>query len=381
MPACLPLLVVHVPPLGHLAFALYLGSSRVRRLASLAFVPSCDTSFTMATTTVSSSSSSTVDRPASAASASTEDHAPRRGSGSVEAGRDDPTQHIDHTALQGRDSEEGYELLEKDEEARPGESSSPSKSDGMASAIVWMAINTLATIGIVFMNKAIFSDPSLKLAQLSFAAFHFFITWLTLYILSRPQLAYFVPRRATIREILPLSVAMALNVILPNLSLAFSSVTFYQVARILLTPTVALMNFVLYKSTLPRKALYTLVPACAGVGMVSYYDSLPSDNENVKTTSGLGVMFAFAGIFASSLYTVWISSYHRKLQMTSMQLLFNQAPVAACLLLYVIPFVDTFPVWPEVPVSRWVMILMVRRSLLLSQRALNVLPSLVVSPA
>lgn len=211
----------------------------------------------------------------------------------------------------------------------------------------------------VFVNKAIFSDPSLKLAQLTFAAFHFTITWLTLYVLSRPRFAFFAPRRASIRDILPLSIAMALNVILPNLSLAFSTVTFYQVARILLTPCVALMNYVLYHQTLPTNAIIALVPACAGVGIVSYYDSLPAADANIKTTSGLGVIFAFLGIFASSLYTVWIASYHRKLQMSSMQLLFNQAPVSAFMLLYVIPFVDTFPVWSTVSVSRWVMILMV----------------------
>lgn len=168
----------------------------------------------------------------------------------------------------------------------------------------------------------------------------------------------FVPRRVAIKEIMPLAVAMSLNVILPNLSLAFSSVTFYQVARILLTPTVALMNYVLYKATLPRNAIYALVPACAGVGIVSYYDSLPSGDAAVKTTSGLGVIFAFTGIFFSSLYTVWISFYHKKLQMSSMQLLFNQAPVSAFMLLYVIPFADTFPVWSTVPSSRWIMILM-----------------------
>ncbi|EOO02843.1 putative solute carrier family 35 member e3 protein [Phaeoacremonium minimum UCRPA7] len=256
---------------------------------------------------------------------------------------------------------EEMEIAEEREDAAmlPQETEKPEPAKSSTrSAIIWMVINTLATIGIVFTNKAIFSDPSLKLAQLSFAAFHFFITWLTLFTLSRPRFAFFQPRRASIREIAPLSVAMALNVILPNLSLAFSTVTFYQVARILLTPTVALMNYVLYKATLPQNALLALIPACAGVGMVSYYDSLPSADAKVKTTSGLGVIFAFAGIFASSLYTVWIASYHRKLQMSSMQLLFNQAPVSAFLLLYVIPFVDTFPVWSTVQVSRWVMILM-----------------------
>jgi solute carrier family 35 protein E3 len=169
----------------------------------------------------------------------------------------------------------------------------------------------------------------------------------------------FTPRRVSILEIIPLAIAMSLNVVLPNLSLAYSTVTFYQVARILLTPTVAAMNFILYKSTLPRNAIYALVPACVGVGMVSYYDSLPSKDASVKTTSSLGILFAFLGIFASSLYTVWISSYHKKLKMNSMQLLFNQAPLAAFLLLYAIPFVDTFPVWTEVPFNRWVLIMMV----------------------
>ncbi len=213
----------------------------------------------------------------------------------------------------------------------------------------------------VFTNKAIFSDPSLKLAQLTFAAFHFSVTWLTLYVLSRPRFAFFVPRRVAVRDIVPLAVTMSLNVILPNLSLAFSTVTFYQVARILLTPCVAAMNYVLYQATLPLNAVVALVPACLGVGMVSFYDSQPAVDAHVKTTSGLGVVFAFAGIFASSLYTVWVASYHRKLQMSSMQLLFNQAPASAFLLLYVIPFVDNFPVWSDVPVNRWVMILMVRR--------------------
>jgi solute carrier family 35, member E3 len=161
---------------------------------------------------------------------------------------------------------------------------------------------------------------------------------------------------------MPLSVAMALNVILPNLSLAFSTVTFYQVARILLTPTVALMNWVLHGVTLPHDAILALIPICTGVGMVSYYDSLPTNDEGVETTSALGIVFALCGVFASSLYTVWIASYHRKLEMTSMQLLLNQAPVSAALLLYAIPFVDIFPEWTHLPHSRWFLIALVRRA-------------------
>ncbi|KAI0971719.1 integral membrane protein [Xylaria arbuscula] len=256
----------------------------------------------------------------------------------------------------GRRYEDEEAVLEKDGMER--HAPEPQTQINVVRASFWIVVNTLATIGIVFTNKAIFSDPSLKLAQLTFAAFHFFMTWLLLYTLSRPRFAYFAPRRTTIREVIPLSIAMSLNVILPNLSLAYSSITFYQVARILLTPTVATMDYFLYRTTLPGNAILALVPACAGVGVVSYFDSLPSENVNVKTTSSIGVTFAFSGIFASSLYTVWIKSYQRKLQISSMQLLLNQAPVSAFLLLYVIPFIDTFPTWSQVPLNRWLMILM-----------------------
>ncbi|TAQ88308.1 hypothetical protein B7494_g3394 [Chlorociboria aeruginascens] len=254
--------------------------------------------------------------------------------------------------LNDNDAERG-ELLGHTSQENPPAPKASAKAAG-----IWIVVNTLATIGIVFTNKAIFTDPSLKLAQLTFASFHFFITWLTLFTLSRPRFAMFTPRRVAIKEIIPLAIAMALNVILPNLSLAFSTVTFYQVARILLTPTVAIMNFILYKSVLPQNAVFALVPACLGVGMVSYYDSLPNENTNIKTTSSLGVIFAFSGILASSLYTVWISSYGKRLKLNSMQLLYNQAPMASFMLLYVIPFVDTFPVWTAVPKNRWALIIL-----------------------
>lgn len=159
--------------------------------------------------------------------------------------------------------------------------------------------------------------------------------------------------------------AMCLNVILPNMSLAYSSVMFYQLARILVTPTVALMNLLLYRETLPLSAAFALVPVCVGVGLFTYSDSSRAVNRAVSQTSTLGVVFAFTGVFASALYTIWIASHHRKLQMSSMQLLYNQTPIASLLLLYAIPFLDVLPDQRAVPVHRWLMIALVRTYLYL----------------
>jgi len=208
-------------------------------------------------------------------------------------------------------------------------------------------------------NKALFDDPNFRHAQLSFVTYHFALTTLLLYTLSRPRWNFFEAKRADAREILPLAIMFCLQVVLPNCSLAFSSVTFYQIARILLTPFVALINYFGYQESISRMAAYTLVPTCVGIGIVSYFESIPQDGTVAKKTSFLGVIFAFTGTLASSIYTVWIKVYHERLQMNSMQLLFNQAPYGAMILLYIVPFADTFPDWSGVPLGKWALILMV----------------------
>ncbi|KAI1037760.1 hypothetical protein LB503_009476 [Fusarium chuoi] len=251
----------------------------------------------------------------------------------------------------------------------------PKASSSAMKSAFWTLVNIVATVLIVcsltsfntvmltvvqvFTNKAILSGNSLKHAQLSFAAFHFTVTGLVLFILSRPRFAFFTPKSVAFRQMIPLSTVMALNVIFPNLSLAYSSVPFYQISRILITLCVAAMNFVLYRATLPFNACMALVPACVGVGMVSYFDT-KATSASAATTGLLGVVFAFLGIFFSSLYTVWLETYRRQLSMTSMQLLLNQAPLSAFLLLYFIPFVDKAPAQEDLSLNLWVLIFMVR---------------------
>ncbi|KAK1144752.1 hypothetical protein N8T08_004763 [Aspergillus melleus] len=234
----------------------------------------------------------------------------------------------------------------------------PEKSGtfSMLGVAIWTMINVVSTVAIVFTNKTILSDPSFRNCQISFAAYHFFVTGATLWVASRPWCGLFVPKEVNIRQMLPLSAAMGVQVILQNLGLANSSVMFHQLARLLLTPVTAFLNYILYGARIPRAAISPLVLLCAGVGIVTYYDSLPKDDGRT-TTSLWGIIFAFSGVGASAIYTVWIGFYHRKLEMSSMQLLLNQAPISAGLLLITIPWIETPPVMSYVPSSMWLMIL------------------------
>ena len=169
----------------------------------------------------------------------------------------------------------------------------------------------------------------------------------------------FQEKRVRMVQVLPLALAMIFNVVLPNASLAFSSIQFYQVVRVLLTPCVALLNYMLSRAVIPVRAALTLIPVCIGVAVVSYFDTQPRGDTQQRGTSPIGAMFAFTGVFASALYTVLIGRYHKVLDCTSMQLLLNQAPVSVFLMLYVIPFSDDITVWKDVELSNWILILLV----------------------
>ncbi|CAF9926702.1 MAG: hypothetical protein ALECFALPRED_003507 [Alectoria fallacina] len=229
-----------------------------------------------------------------------------------------------------------------------------------AKILMWMFVNTLATVTIVFCNKAIFSDKSFSQCQAAFAAFHFFVTAATLYLLSRPSVAMFEPRKIPIMNMLPLAVAMAMNIVGMNVSLQVSTITFYQITRVLLTPIVAIINFFFYKKTIPKMAVYALIPMCFGVGLISYYDQkkTPDPGAPIKAVGALSVLLAIGSVTVSGIYTIWIGTYQRKYEANGFQLLYNQAPLGGVLLLYVVPWTDKFPALDQTPAVMWGMILL-----------------------
>ncbi|RAK72032.1 TPT-domain-containing protein [Aspergillus fijiensis CBS 313.89] len=243
-----------------------------------------------------------------------------------------------------------------DDEKTPDKTHSEEQSGSSLRLLVWMTINIVSTVAIVFTNKSVLSHAMLRNSQVSFAAYHFTITGVTLWITSRPWCGWFEPKHVSAYRILHLVAAMCIQVIFQNLALAHSSVIFHQLARLLLTPATALLNYILYQSSIPRAAFLPLIVLCTGVGVVSYYDSVPT-SKSTESTSAQGIFFALSGVCASAMYTVLVGRYHKKLQMSSMQLLLNQAPISAAVLLCIAPWMETFPTVSSVPESLWLSIL------------------------
>lgn len=126
---------------------------------------------------------------------------------------------------------------------------------------------------------------------------------------------------------------------------------------------VAIINYIVSNSNMQPMAMLALVPTCLGVYHFSYYDSQSVEGVQVITTTPLDIIYAFLGIIASPLYTIWINTYQRRLQMDSMQLLYNQAPLASIILLYFIPFMDKATYSSFESPHPWLAITMVGRCL------------------
>lgn len=169
----------------------------------------------------------------------------------------------------------------------------------------------------------------------------------------------FVPKMLPVYNMIPLAVAMAMNIVGMNFSLQISTITFYQITRVLLTPTVAIINFFIYHKSIPRMAAYAMLPMCFGVGLISYYDVKPPPPPGtpIKSDGVLSVLVAFGSVLISGIYTVWVGTYQRKYEANGFQLLYNQAPLGGVLLLYAVPWTDRFPDLTVAPTNVWMMIL------------------------
>ncbi|RVX73034.1 hypothetical protein B0A52_02160 [Exophiala mesophila] len=197
-----------------------------------------------------------------------------------------------------------------------------------------VALNTAATVSIVFANKVIFSDPQLRHFQVGTAAWHFAATTLVLIMASMRPFNVFKPVKLPVKEVLSISILFVGFLVLGNLSLALNDVSFYQLAKIMTAPMVVLINFVLFKKHTSCQSLSAVLVSCVGV-------ALP--NMALIGSNPIGALVAVAAFVTTAFYQIWIGKKVEELNVSAPQLLLNQAPVAVLLLCLLLPFTDTVP--------------------------------------
>jgi len=194
------------------------------------------------------------------------------------------------------------------------------------------AANILSSIGIIFLNKYIFSHCQIKTMTLT--AIQMAFTSLGLVICL--QMNTFVRKSVPIVRVLPLAVAFCAFVVFTNLSLEYNTIGTYQLFKVLTTPVVALISWQYYKTKYSTMVIMTLVPVVVGVCTHSVND--------IKLTL-FGTVIASIGVLAASLYQVWVGERLKDLEMNSQQLLYYQAPLSAIILVPFIFYMESLPTY------------------------------------
>lgn len=193
-----------------------------------------------------------------------------------------------------------------------------------------MALNFFSSTSIVVVNKYAMDTLGFRYAT-TLTCFHLWCTFLLLLITAK--LGVFEIKKLPLRDVWKLAAGTMGFICLTNLSLQHNSVGFYQVMKVMTTPTVVVIEALLYQKYLDNSLKISLIPVCLGVIATTVTDF----RLNV-----VGSAYAIAGVIVTSFYQIWSGTLQRSLDCNALQLQTYVSPLAA---LFITPFVPIFDNW------------------------------------
>ncbi|XP_068985782.1 solute carrier family 35 member E3-like [Bombus flavifrons] len=191
----------------------------------------------------------------------------------------------------------------------------------------YLILNIFFSIVIVLLNKWLYVHTGFP--NITLSMIHFVITSIGLTICEKFDV--FCIKDIAIKEMFLIAMTFCGFVMLTNLSLAHNTVGTYQVAKMLTTPCVIIMQIIFYNKKFSILVKLTLIPIILGVVINFCYDI----QFNI-----IGTVYATMGVFVTSLYQVMVNIKQREFQMDPMQLLYYQAPLSAVMLFFIVPFLE-----------------------------------------
>lgn len=105
------------------------------------------------------------------------------------------------------------------------------------------------------------------------------------------------------------------------------------------TPTVVLIEALVYQKYLDVNLRWTLVPICIGVVITGATDF---------RLNLVGTLYAVAGVIVTSFYQIWSGTLQKGLDCNALQLQFFTAPLSA---IFIVPFLALIDNWNRADVN------------------------------
>ena len=201
--------------------------------------------------------------------------------------------------------------------------------------VLSMLLNFASSTSIVVVNKFVMDKYGFKFAT-TLTCFHLCCTFLLLFFASR--FGVFEIKKLPIKDVSKLAAGTMGFITLTNLSLQHNSVGFYQVMKVMTTPTIVIIESLLYQKYLETQLKISLLPVCIGVIITSVTDF---------RLNLVGSLYAIAGVIVTSFYQIWSGTLQNSLDCNALQLQSYVAPLAACFIVPFIPLLDNYSTTDE----------------------------------
>lgn len=195
-----------------------------------------------------------------------------------------------------------------------------------------MLLNFSSSTLLVVLNKFVMDKDKYDFGfAITLTWFHLTCTFLLLMLFSK--LGGFEVKKLPLRDVAKLAAGTMGFICLTNLSLKFNSLGFYQVMKVMTTPTVLIIEALLYSKHTDNMLKLSLVPVCIGVVITTVTDF---------RVNFVGTCYAIAAVVVTSFYQIWSGTLQRSLECNALQLQSYVAPLAALFIVPFIPLLDEY---------------------------------------
>ncbi|KAG6771450.1 hypothetical protein POTOM_022812 [Populus tomentosa] len=197
--------------------------------------------------------------------------------------------------------------------------------------VLALTFNFLVAVGIIFMNKWVLQGVGFHF-PICLSFIHYLLSWALMAILKAfSALPGSPPSKSTRLSLFTLGFVMSLSTGLANVSLKYNSVGFYQMAKIAVTPSIVLAEFIWFKKRVSFSKVLALTVVSIGVAVATVTD---------LQFSLFGACVALAWIIPSAVNKILWSTLQQRESWTALALMWKTTPITLFFLATLIPFFD-----------------------------------------
>lgn len=198
--------------------------------------------------------------------------------------------------------------------------------------VVAMTFNFMVAVGIILTNKSVMGQIGFNF-PIFLTLIHYCTAWVLMAIFKALSLLPVSPPSKTtpFSSLFALGVVMSFATGLANASLKHNSVGFYQMAKIAVTPTIVLAEFILFKKRISLEKVLALVVVSLGVAVATVTD---------LEFNLYGFCIAVIWIIPSAINKILWSNLQQQSNWTALALMWKTTPITIFFLLPLMPLLD-----------------------------------------